>query len=127
MGNFLQYKKEGLKKFELEADLLEFVKGKKLQRGRSWKTCKALYVPLNVKGCHWVALFINMVKCEITIFDSDVAATMKEEMGKHVRLLCAMLPLVLCMTNKFKHLGQNLTKARTWRCSRNMCTQTHRR
>ena len=52
MGNFLQYKKDGLEKFELDADLLEFVKGRKLQRGRPWKKCKAIYVPLNVKGCH---------------------------------------------------------------------------
>ena len=30
MGNFLKYKKEGLVKFELNADLPKFVKGKKL-------------------------------------------------------------------------------------------------
>ena len=52
MGNFLQYKKGGLEKFELDADLLEFVKGRKLQRSRPWKKFKVLYVPLNVKGCH---------------------------------------------------------------------------
>ncbi|KAL5581160.1 hypothetical protein UlMin_013602 [Ulmus minor] len=126
MRNFLQYKKVGLEKFELDADLLEFIKGRKLQRGQPWKKCKALYVPLNVKGCHWVALFIDIVKCQIIIFDSDVAATTKEEMGEHVRPFCAMLPLVLRMTNKFKHLSQHLTKAWTWRCPRNMCTQTHR-
>lgn len=125
--NFLQHKKEGLKNFELDANVLEFVKGKKLQRGRPWKKCKALYMPLNVKGSHWVALFINIVKCQITVFDSDVATTMKEEMGEHVRPLCAMLPLVLRMTKKFKHPDQHLTKAWTWRHSRNMCTQTHRR
>ena len=77
MGNFLQYKKEGLEKFELDADLLEFVKGKKLQRGRSWKTCKALYVSLNVKECHWVALCIDIIKCQILVLDSDVAVIMK--------------------------------------------------
>ena len=32
MKNFLQYKREGLVKFELDVDLLEFVKGKKIQR-----------------------------------------------------------------------------------------------
>ena len=72
-----------------------------------------------------MALFIDIVKYEITIFDSDVAATTKEEMSEHVRTFYAMLPLVLCMTNNFKHLGQYLTKAWTWRRPRNMCTQTH--
>ena len=113
MGNFLQYKKEGLEKFELDADLLEFVKGRKLQRGQPWKKCKALYMPLNVKGCHWMVLFIDIMKCKVTVFDSDVAGTTKEEMGEHVRPFCAMLPVALRMTNKFKHLDQHLTKAWT--------------
>ena len=113
MGNFLQYKKEGLEKFELDDDLLEFVKGRKLKRGQPWKKCKALYMPLNVKGCHWMVLFIDIMKCKVTVFDYDVTGTTKEEMGEHVRPFCAMLPVALRMTNKFKHLDQHLTKAWT--------------
>ena len=104
MGNFLQYKREGLAKFELNANLLNFVNGKKLQRGQLWKKCKTLYVPLNVKGVHWVALCIDVIKCKILVLDSDVAATTREEMGEHVRPFSAMLPVLLCKKNKFKHL-----------------------
>ena len=93
MGNFLQYKKEGLEKFKLDADLLEFIKGRKLQRGRPWKKCKAPYMPLNVKGCHWMVLFIDIMKCKVTVFDSDVAATRKEEWANmlgHYVLCCRL-------------------------------------
>ena len=43
IGNFLEYKREGLAKFILDAELIDYAKGKKIQRGRPWSKCKALY------------------------------------------------------------------------------------
>ena len=70
-------------------------------------------MPLNVKECHWVALFIDIVKCQIIVLDFNVTATTKEEMGKHVRPFYVMMPVVLHKTKKFKHLGQHLYRAWT--------------
>ena len=52
-------------------------------------------MPLNVSGCHWVALVIDIVKCQILVLDSDVAVTTSEEMGRHVRPFCVMNQLYL--------------------------------
>ena len=64
---------EGLDKFMLDAEMLEYAKGKKIKRGRPRSKCKAIYVPINIKGCHWVALVIDIVKCSLLFLDSDVA------------------------------------------------------
>ena len=36
MGNFLEYKRQGMQHFVLDADLVDYVKRKKLQGGRPW-------------------------------------------------------------------------------------------
>ena len=50
IGNFLEYKRQGLQHFVLDVDLVDYIKGKKVQRGRPWSKCKVVYVPMNIKG-----------------------------------------------------------------------------
>ncbi|KAL5563696.1 hypothetical protein UlMin_033443 [Ulmus minor] len=95
MGNFLEYKRQGRQNFVLDADLVDYIKGKKVQRGRPWSKCKAVYVPLNINGKHWVALVINLVNCSLIVLDNDVRLTKSDDMGNHVRPFCVMIPLIL--------------------------------
>ena len=95
MGNFLEYKRQGRKYFELNADLVDYVKGKKLQRGRPWSKWKAVYVPLNINSKHWVALVIDLVNCSLIVLDNDCQLTKSDDMGDHVRPFCVMIPLIL--------------------------------
>ena len=110
MGNFLEYKRQGRTNFVLNADLVDYVKGKKLQRGRPWSKCKAVYVPLNINCKHWVALVIDLVSCSLIVVDNDCRLTKADDMGDHVGPFCVMIPLILRKANKFKHLGQQLTR-----------------
>ncbi|KAL5543036.1 hypothetical protein UlMin_010746 [Ulmus minor] len=126
MGSFLEYKRQGRKIFVLDADLVDYVKGKKLQRGRPWSKCKAVYVPLNINGKHWVALVIDLVNCSLIVLDNDVRLTKLDDMGDHVRPFCVMIPLILRKANKFKHLGQQLTRPWSWRRPLDICAQSRR-
>ena len=111
----------------LDADLVDYVKGKKLQRGWPWSKCKVVYVPLNINGKHWVALVIDLVNCSLIVLDNDGRLTKSKDMGDHVRPFCVMIPLILRKANKFKHLGQQLTSPWSWRRPRELCTQSRRR
>ena len=104
-GNFLEV---GMKKFSFGEDLLGFTHGKKIQKGKSWRKCKALYMPLNVRECHWVALVADLVKCELVVLDADIAVNTTKQMEEAVRLFYALLPLLLRDSKQFKSLGKKL-------------------
>jgi len=127
MGNFLEYKRKGRKDFVLNADLVDYVKGKKLQRGQPWSKCKVVYVHLNINGKHWVALVIDLMNCSLVVLDNDVWLTKPDDMGDHVMPFCVMIPLILRKANKFKHLGQQLTRPWSWRPPLDICVQSRRR
>ena len=60
-GHFPNFARVGVKDYVIEPNLVQFTKGKKLARWRSWKNYNALYMSVNVKGVYWVCLVIDLV------------------------------------------------------------------
>ncbi len=126
-GHYPNFAKLGMGKYVVEPDLVAFAKGKKLARGRSWKNCRALYVPVNVSRSHWVCLVVDLLRCQMTVFDSDIGAFTDVKLGTYIRPFANLIPIILKATNDFNHLGAALKKKWTWTRPRNVCTQTSAR
>ena len=81
-------------------------------------------MPLNVREFHWVALVADLVKCELVVLDSDIAANTTEQMEEVVRPFCALLPLLLRDSKQFKNLGKKFDSKWNWRKPTDMSTRT---
>ena len=123
-GHFPNFAKAGIAKYVVDPDLVAFAKGKKLARGRSWKNCRALYMPVNVNRSHWVCLVVDLVRCRMTVYDSDIGANTDVKLGSAIRPFSNLIPIILKATKDFDHLGAGLTKKWTWTRPRNQCTQS---
>ena len=123
-GQYGKFLEVGMKKLSFGEDLLGFTHRKKIQIGCLWRKCKALYMPLNVRECHWVALVADLVKCKLVVLDANIAINTTEQMEEAVRPLCALLPLLLRDSKQFKNLGKKLVSKWSWRRPTDMCTQT---
>ena len=123
-GHFPNFAKVGIAKYVVDPDLVAFAKGKKLARGRSWKNCRALYMPVNVNCSHWVCLVVNLVRCRMTVFDSDIGSNTDVKLGTAIHPFANLIPIILKATKEFDHLGAGLTKKWTWTRPRNQCTQS---
>ena len=108
----------------IEPDLVAFAKGKKLAKRQSWKNFRALYVPVNVNRSHWVCLVVNLVRCRMTVFDSDIGANTDVKLGVAIRPFANLIPIILKATKDLDHLGASLTKKWTWIRPRKQCTQS---
>lgn len=54
-----------------------------------------LYIPYNVKGTHWVALYISLPKRHITIYDSLPHYTSPQELYPLIEPVAVMLPYMM--------------------------------
>ena len=119
--------KAGIGNFFVDKDLMDYLNGKKIQRGRLWRTCKRLYIPVNVAKIHWVALVVDLQRCSLVVLDSHLSATTANTMGEAMLLFCSMIPLMLKQSGQFKHLGENLTRKWMWTRLKDLCEQTMER
>ncbi|KAL5576904.1 hypothetical protein UlMin_018603 [Ulmus minor] len=116
--------KAGTSKVFFDKDLMNYVDGKKIQRGRPWRTCKRLYILVNVAKLHWVALVVDLQRCSLVVLDSHLSATMTKTMGEVILPYCSMIPLMLKQSGQFKHLGENFTRKWMWTRTKDLCEQT---
>ena len=123
-GHFPNFAIAGIEKYVIDPDLVSFAKGKKLARGRSWKNCRALYVPVNVNRSHWVCLVVDLVRCRMTVFDSDIGSNTDVKLGTTIYPFANLILIILKATKEFDHLGASLTKKWTWTRPRKQCTQS---
>ena len=100
----------GVNDYVIEPDLVAFAKGRKLQRGRSWKNCSALYVLVNVKGARWVCLVVDLVRCQMTVYDLDINVHTDNQLAKCICPFANLILIILAATNDFSHLGKSLKK-----------------
>ena len=84
-------------------------------------------MPLNVRECHWVALVVDLVKCELVMLDADIAVNTIEQMEEAVGPFCALLPLLLRDSKQFKNLEKKLDSKWSWKRSKDMCNQRKQR
>ena len=96
--------------FIVDKDLMDYLDGKKIQRDRPWRTCKRLYITVNVAKIHWVALVVDLQSCSLVVLDSHLLATTTKTMGEAMLPYCSMIPLMLKQSGQFKHLGEHLTR-----------------
>ena len=116
--------KVGTDNFVVDKDLMDYLDGKKIQRGRPWRTCKRLYIHVNVTRVHWVVLVVDLQSCSLLVLDSNMSATTAKSMGKVMMSYCSMILLMLKQSGQFKHLGENLTRKWMWTCPKHLCEQT---
>ena len=109
----------------IEPDVVAFVKEKKLSRGWSWKNCRAFYVIVNVKGTHWVCLVVDLVRCWMTVYDSNIRAHTDDQLAKYIRHFAKLILIILAATNDFSHLRKALKKKWSWGRPMNVYAQTN--
>ena len=88
----------GIEKYVIDPDLVAFAKGKKLGRGRLLKNCCALYVPVNMSHSHWVCLVVDLVRCRMTVFDSDIGSNIDIKLGTSIHPFANLIPIILKAT-----------------------------
>ncbi|KAF8117464.1 hypothetical protein N665_0010s0041 [Sinapis alba] len=59
-----------------------------------------IYVPLHIKGNHWIAYWISILRRHIVIWDSDVTSAKDEEIAKSVKPIAHMLSYMLHMLSR---------------------------
>ena len=115
--------KAGTDNFVVDKDLMDYLDGKKIQRSRPWRTCKRLYIPVNVAKIHWVALVVDL-QSSLFVLDSHLWTTTMKTMREAILLYCSMIPLILKQSSQLKHLGEHFTKKWMWTRSKHLCEQT---
>ena len=123
-GRYVMMTKAGISNFFVDKDIMDYVDGKKIQKGRLWMTCKRLYIPINVAKIHWVALVVDLQCCSLVVLDSHLLATMTKTMGEAMLPYCSMIALMLKQSSQLKHLGENLTRKWMWTRPKDLCEQS---
>ncbi|CAL2238182.1 unnamed protein product [Prunus armeniaca] len=62
---------------------------------QAWTKLRKVYVPYNVRQCHWVAVEIDLVRHTVTVYDSYTAFTSNTMLGRYMEPITHMLAQVL--------------------------------
>ncbi|CAL2246838.1 unnamed protein product [Prunus armeniaca] len=62
---------------------------------QAWTKVRKVYVPYNVRQCHWVAVEIHFVRHTVTVYDSYTAFTSNAMLGSYMEPITHTLAQVL--------------------------------
>ena len=82
--------------------------------GKKWKGSKKLYMPLNIKGHHWVAVKVDLQALELIVYDCSIGATLPKEMDTLMLPIQTMIPTMLRVSSQFEDIEQCLHKPWTY-------------
>ncbi|KAL4025581.1 hypothetical protein IC575_013983 [Cucumis melo] len=67
-----------------EYRLVDYVVGSKVDFQDPWASVDYVYSPFNVHGNHWVLLCLDLVSCQVKVWDSLVTYNRRRD-DKHIR------------------------------------------
>ncbi|KAL4021790.1 hypothetical protein IC575_020607 [Cucumis melo] len=97
-----------------EYRLVDYVVGSKEDFQDPWASVDYVYSPFNVHGNHWVLLCLDLVSCQVKVWDSLPSLTTAEEMTNILLPIRELLPKLLDSTGFFDRRGRSSTYKEPW-------------
>ncbi|KAL4018198.1 hypothetical protein IC575_021788 [Cucumis melo] len=97
-----------------EYRLVDYVVGSKEDFQDPWASVDYVYSPFNVHGNHWVLLCLDLVSCQVKVWDSLPSVTTAEEMTNILLPIRELLPKLLDSTGFFDRRGRSSTYKEPW-------------
>ncbi|KAL0556708.1 hypothetical protein IC582_005223 [Cucumis melo] len=90
-----------------EYRLVDYVVGSKEDFQDPWASVDYVYSPFNVHGNHWVLLCLDLVSCQVKVWDSLPSLTTAEEMTNILLPIRELVPKLLDSTGFFDRRGRS--------------------
>ncbi|KAA0062032.1 Ulp1-like peptidase [Cucumis melo var. makuwa] len=100
--------------WEEEYRLVDYVVGSKEDFQDPWASVDYVYSPFNVHANHWVLLCLDLVSCQVKIWDSLPSLTTAEEMTNILLSIRELVPKLLDSTGFFDRRGRSSTYKEPW-------------
>ncbi|KAA0056330.1 Ulp1-like peptidase [Cucumis melo var. makuwa] len=97
-----------------EYRLVDYVVGSKADFQDPWASVNYVYSPFNVHGNHWVLLCLDLVLCQVKVWDSLPSLTTAEEMTNILLPIRQLVPKLLDSTGFFDRRGRSSTYKEPW-------------
>ncbi|KAL4021583.1 hypothetical protein IC575_020389 [Cucumis melo] len=100
--------------WEEEYRLVDYVVGLKEDFQDPWASVDYVYSPFNVHANHWVLLCLDLVSCQVKVWDSLPSLTTVEEMTNILLPIRELVPKLLDSTGFFDRRGRSSTYKEPW-------------
>ncbi|KAL4037513.1 hypothetical protein IC575_001109 [Cucumis melo] len=100
--------------WEEEYRLVDYVVESKEDFQDHWTSVDYVYSPFNVHGNHWVLLCLDLVSCQVKVWDSLPSLTTAEEMTNILLPIRELVPKLLDSTGFFYRRGRSSTYKEPW-------------
>ncbi|KAA0034996.1 Ulp1-like peptidase [Cucumis melo var. makuwa] len=97
-----------------EYRLVDYVVGSKEDFQDPWASVDYVYSPFNVHGNHWVLLCLDLVSCQVKVWDSLPSLSTVEEMTNILLPIRQLVPKLLDSTGFFDRRGRSSTYKEPW-------------
>ncbi|KAL0533928.1 hypothetical protein IC582_028203 [Cucumis melo] len=97
-----------------EYRLVDYVVGSKEDFQDPWASVDYVYSPFNVHDNHWVLLCLDLVSCQVKVWDSLPSLTTAEEMTNILLPIQQLVPNLLDSTSFFDRRGRSSTYKEPW-------------
>ncbi|KAA0043531.1 Ulp1-like peptidase [Cucumis melo var. makuwa] len=97
-----------------EYRLVDYVVGSKEDFQDPWASVDYVYSPFNVHDNHWVLLCLDLVSCQVKVWDSLPSLTTTEEMTNILLPIRELVPKLLDSTGFFDRRGRSSTYKEPW-------------
>ncbi|KAL0548278.1 hypothetical protein IC582_012726 [Cucumis melo] len=97
-----------------EYRLVDYVVGSKEDFQDPWASVDYVYSPFNVHANHWVLLCLDLVSCQVKVWDSLPSLTTTEEMRNILLPIRELVPNLLDSTGFFARRGGSSTCKEPW-------------
>ncbi|KAL0541621.1 hypothetical protein IC582_021674 [Cucumis melo] len=100
--------------WEEEYRLVDYVFRSKEDFQDPWASVDYVYSPFNVHANHWVLLCLDLVGCQVKVWDSLSSLTTAEEMRNILLPIRELVPNLLDSTGFFARRGRSSTYKEPW-------------
>ncbi|KAL0539913.1 hypothetical protein IC582_024134 [Cucumis melo] len=100
--------------WEEEYRFVDYVVGSKEDFQDLWASVDYVYSPFNVHANHWVLLCLDLVSCQVKVWDSLPSLTTVEEMTNILLPIRELVPKLLDSTGFFDRRGRSSTYKEPW-------------
>ncbi|KAL0556937.1 hypothetical protein IC582_005454 [Cucumis melo] len=97
-----------------EYTLVDYVVGSKEDFQDPWASVDYVYSPFNVHGNHWVLLCLDLVSCQVKVWDLLPSLSTAEEMTNILLPIRQLVPKLLNSTGFFDRRGRSSTYKEPW-------------
>ncbi|KAA0038211.1 Ulp1-like peptidase [Cucumis melo var. makuwa] len=100
--------------WEEEYRLVDYVVGSKEDFQDHWTSVDYAYSPFNVHANHWVLLCLDLVSCQVKVWNSFPSLTTAEEMTNILLPIRKLVPKLLDSSGFFDRRGRSSTYKEPW-------------